>query len=189
MISAKKNKKQFLFMIINWLVISVFAQENKALTEPVGYRFLSASVQLPLGNFSNTHFIGAGISYTMIGKINMDSTGELKKRLTWKAEGGSLFYSGKKEETDLYAYKYPLYTVLYLSGGGLFCLTKKTTLDLALGPALGLYDGTARFTLYSKVHGSYTIHKKIGIGPELLMLKEKTSDPLWGGSLRVSYTF
>lgn len=160
----------FIFLLAN----SQSNSNNKA--KKIDLRIdVSAALHLPVGSFASTHKLGFGIdvspSYHTFGLLS-------KVKIAFTYNGGIAYYPGKKETVSGYPFDYPGYFFIHAFAGGLLIPSNKVDVSLTAGPALGIYDGNARFNLGSRLGMNYHL-KKILVGPGIIIMKEKGTDPLW----------
>lgn len=146
---------------------------------------VSLAVNLPVGDFSSTHFMGIGINFSPASHW----FGLLKRRkIAFTYTGGAAYYFGKKETVSSYPYQYPGYTFIHGFGGVLYNPFKNTTISLTTGPALGIYNGNIQFNIGSKLEGNYLINSKISIGPGVNLMKEPGANTLWSLFIKAAIT-
>jgi hypothetical protein len=163
---------------------------KKKITLPAGKRnAISAGVALPMGNFSNTHFIGFEAGYMRSNR----RFGQLKinpsKPLGLVAAAGGSNYLGKNEKLDSFTYAYANYMHVYIHGGIIYNPCRYGNIILILGPGMSFYNGTERFVFGVTLLASYYFSSKFSVSPGISAMKESISDPLWTGSLKMSYFF
>lgn len=150
---------------------------------------VAAGIAIPLHNFSNTHFGGAAVQYS----ISNYRFGILKKKplhiLGLTANAGAACFFGKKEKIVSFDYRYPAYIHFHIHGGVMYNAGKKVNIQLTAGPGLSLYNETTRFTIGTGLEGNYFLNTRIAVTAGFAVMKESISDPLYSGSLRASYVF
>jgi hypothetical protein len=147
---------------------------------------VSVGVNKPIGTFSSTHFIGMAVEVAPSGH----SFGLIKARkFAFTYNGGFAYYFGKKETISSYPYKYPGYSFIHGFAGLRYTPFLNTGISLTAGPALGIYNGTTRFTIGSKLDASYFINSKIALGPGIVLMKEPGAAALWSLAIRGSIRF
>lgn len=147
---------------------------------------VSVAVNLPIADFSSTHFIGMAVEVAPARHI----FGLIRARkFAFTYNGGFAYYLGKKETVSGYPYKYPGYSFIHAFAGLLYNPVVKTSITLTAGPALGIYNGTTRFMIGSKLEASYSVNSEITVGPGIVMMKESGSEPLWAPSLKATMAF
>jgi hypothetical protein len=174
-----------------WLVVCSLFFIHPLFSQSKGFS-ISASVNLPLGEFSSTHLGGIGLGYAPaihgFRMVQRDSL-LLKKKTAFHYNGGLAYYPGKNETVSGHDYKYPGYLFIHAFAGVLYVPVSKAEIKLTAGPAIGIYNGNTRFNVGSKLEASYYINTRISAGPAIIMMKEFGSDPLWAGSLKIAMDF
>lgn len=175
------HKKIYLPFLLLLFVYAATAQREKSkmtMTPSV----ISAGVLAPIGEFSNTHLWGVAAEYSSAIKWIRGNKPHNSK--TWIAyNGGIAYYFGKEETVSGYKYRYPAFIFIHTHAGLLYAGLHKMQLELTAGPGLGIYDGTTRFNLGAKLEARYAIGT-IQLGPSLILMKEKSADPLWSAGLK-----
>jgi hypothetical protein len=172
-----------LFAFLLFVLLGNLAYSQKAI--PPAKHALSLSVYAPLGDFSNTHFPGTGLSYSGGDR----KTGLLRiKHLGWNYEGGFNYYFGRRETVSGYNYHYRNYSFLFASAGLIFRI-KKVTAGAYIGPGLGIYYGNKELNLTIHTALSYRLNKEYDLSLGLFSMQEKKADRLWSGCVRVSRYF
>lgn len=150
---------------------------------------VTAGLAIPLHNFSNTHFGGLAVQYS----ISNYRFGLLKKKplhlFGLTANSGAVYFLGKKEKIVSVNYHYPVYINFHIHGGIIYNPLNKMNFQLTAGPGLSLYNRTTRFTIGTGLEGNYFLNTKIALAAGFSLIKEPISDPLYYGSLRASYAF
>lgn len=143
---------------------------------------LFAGIQLPVGDFAGTHFIGLGVGVSP----SYHTTGLFSKvKIAFTYNGGLSYYLGKKELVSSYPYTYPGYLFIHAFVGALLIPSNKVEISLTGGPAIGIYNGNTRFNLGSKMDFNFHLNKKVSVGPGIIFMKESGADPLWSVSAKV----
>lgn len=150
---------------------------------------VSLGASIPVGDFSNTHFLGATAQY----EITNHRSGLLNKKpsslLGWLVQSGAAFYTGRKESISSYSYTYPHYIFLHVYGGAIINPAKEFNINITAGPALGLYNGDSQFNLGIQLEANYYFNRKLGIAPGLHWMKEAGANALVAASLKAVLTF
>ncbi len=181
------SKKLRSFLGCSLISLSVFSQPLKLVDEKCSA--VSLGVQLPIGEFSSTHFLGVAAEYTSArqwyGKLQPG------KQLLFSYNGGLAYYPGKKETVSSYDYKYPAYLFVHAFGGISYAprLKRKLNINLTAGPALGFYNGNTQFNLGAKLDGYYFVSKRTSIGPNIILMKESGADAIWSLGFKVTRLF
>lgn len=181
----KNLLRSLLFVAISTATTFVRAQaKDQDMPAKAGQHVLvSVGINLPLGEFSTTHLIGAGVDCSPAANW----FGLLKtKKIAFTYNGGAACYVGKKETASGYSYKYPGFIFIHALGGILYNPVKKASLSLLAGPALGIYNGNTRFNIGSKLEAAYLFSKKIRIGPGIIMMKEPGTNAIWSAALKTT---
>lgn len=149
----------------------------------------SAGINLPAGNFAETHFPGAGfqIAYSnhRFGKLPVLP----KKKFGLILNSGADYYPGKKEKVSGYDFKYGGYFVFHTYAGVLLHADKRTNISLVTGPALSHYQENIRFNIGSDLTGAYYFNRQWGISASLRLLNETGARPLLSAALKACYAF
>lgn len=152
---------------------------------------LSIAGSIPLGEFGETHGIGAGIRYEhsngRFGRIEkMPSS-----RFGFIFGGGIGWHDGKKENTGnlVYTYHYDDFLYGYLFGGLNYLPGLHGNISLTAGPAMSSYSNNRRFNLYGSISGSYYPSQKFGLGAGMTFLKEGGAAWMAMSDLRFTYLF
>ncbi len=186
------NKKSVLFLIISLAGCMARAQEREAPAkkiEPAKSNTVAAGVLIPLGDFSSSHLIGAGIDYSR-SKHRFGAMQKLPaKKFAFACRGGIAYYFGKKVTVGGYPYDYPGYFLLHALGGLLYTVSKKNNLELAAGPALGVYRSRTRFNIGAVLEGTHFFNARWGLAPSVHFIKESGADPIWSFGLKAVKTF
>ncbi len=179
-------KKIFCFvLLLGNLSLSAQTKEKKN-ESPGSDHAISLGLHMPLGSFSSTHTVGFGIGYSS----NTHVFGLVKnKHFAFTYNGGAAYYPGKKETVSSYPYKYPGYLFIHAFAGILYSPARKIDFRLTTGPALGNYNSSTKFNIGANLEGNYHLNKGFVLSPQLLLMKESKSDPLWAGSLKLGYLF
>ncbi len=167
--------------LIFFQVTAQSALRSRLSTSDAGIE-LSAAIQLPLGDFASTHLIGLGIGVSP----SYHTTGLFRKiKIAFTYNSGVTYYLGKKETVSSYPYNYPGYFFIHAFAGALLIPSNKIEFSLAGGPAIGIYNGNARFNLGSKMDFNFHLNNKISVGAGLFFMKESGAYPLWAVSAKV----
>ena len=154
------KKKILLFFSTALLLTGVMAQPAKKDPETPAKRYsraVSAGIDLPFDDFSNSHSFGLGINYSW----SHTHFGQLKKKpvkpLGILFSGGIDHYFGKKES---YGYKFEGYTVIHGYGGLIFDTGKNGCISLTSGPVAAIYGGNTKAGFGITLNGGYYIKEK-----------------------------
>jgi hypothetical protein len=188
-----KSLLGFILLTINIMIAGTAigqSQRPKRHNHPSGkVNAVSLGVNLPLGNFSSTHSIGAGANYSWSDHRFGGMDVKPVKPIGFTANGGVIYYFGKKETVSGYTYDYHSYIFIHAYAGAIYNPWRKGNIILTAGPALGIYNGHTQFNIGSSLEGSYYLHGKIAITPGIIMMKESGADPLWATSLKATIAF
>jgi len=162
----------------------------QAAAQPKGESWnVSAGIALPFGNFSETHFPGAGaaISYSK-GRYGL-LPAKPAKQFGYSLQANAHYYFGKNETVSGHSFRYPGYLLFHLFGGAICQPGKRTYIELVAGPGLGYYNSSTRFNLGGTLSATYYIRKRLGVSPSILLTKESGADWLGALSLRGCWVF
>jgi hypothetical protein len=170
--------------------LSQSTNDNKSGDRPGYNKIISAGITIPFGEFTQTHWLGAGINFSWsknrFGIVNKKPL----KPIGFIAEGGIDYYFGKKETTGGYSYTYNGFTYIHTYGGIIYNCGKNGNINLTTGPALGLENGFTTFFWGVNLSGAYYINEKIAITPGIIFMKDPESyDPLLSCSIKASWAF
>jgi hypothetical protein len=191
--SSPKIKCHFFLLICMLASLTGVTQTNNTKKKiiPAGYsKTVSAGINIPIPEFSQTHSFGAGISFSW----SKHRFGMLEKKPSkpfgFIADGGIDYYFGKKETVSGYPYQYNGFTYIHTYGGIIYNCYKRGHINLTTGPALGLEDGFTTFFWGVYLSGAYYIKEKIAITPGIHFMKDPDSyDPLLSVSIKASFAF
>lgn len=170
------------------IVLYTSGQSHQGDHFPGKMHSVAIGMNLPVGDFSSTHIIGASAEYSWthhrFGRFIIT-----KKKLGFIANAGLAYYFGKKETVSGYSYDYPGYLFIDMMGGAIINYGKKTNIDLTAGPAIGFYNGDSKFNFSARLEGTYYIKQRIGISPAVIMMKEHGVNVLWSAMIKGSWLF
>ena len=146
--------------------------------------FASGAINIPLGDFSTSHWIGIGAEVFSI-KYDCDTGKQKMVSITYKA-GASYYFAGQRQVVNRYSYDYPSFFYTYASAGILFRPYQRLNVAVTAGPALSVYKKISRFNIAGGIDASYFIHCNMSVGPTLFMIKETGADPLWALGLKLN---
>ena len=150
---------------------------------------IAAGINIPLGDFSNTHYGGFSTVYAWsknrFGRLNSMPA----KKIGFTANSGVAYYFGKKESIGAGSYKYPAYIFLHAFAGAVYNAGKKIHFCLTAGPAAGIYSSNVQFNTGASLQCNYYISPKIAITPGLILMKKTGSDAIWSGLLQAAVAF
>ncbi len=148
---------------------------------------VTAGIHLPVGNFSTTHFpgAGAGISYSDHRYGILPAKPVKKFGYTFHAAGD--YYFGKKETVSGHPFQYSGYFLLHTYAGAIYNHGKRIHFEWLAGPALSFYNNKTRFNLGGNLSATYYITGKIGVSPCFMLIKETGAGWLGAFSLRGSW--
>lgn len=186
-------KKIFcLYFFVRSIVMPAMAQpkEDSGQSHEKGKcNSLSLGPDIPFDIFSDTHKYGPGLDYSWsnhrFGKLNVLP----KKLIGFIFNSGIDYYFGKKENVAGYNYRYGGYSYLHAYGGAIYNPCKRGNISLTAGPALSLYAGNLTFEYGVNLAGSYYLNENIAITPMIVLMKHADADPLWAGTIRVTFSF
>ncbi|MBL0334565.1 MAG: hypothetical protein IPP73_04335 [Chitinophagaceae bacterium] len=148
---------------------------------------LAMDVMMPAGNFSTTHWGGAGLHYEYTNRRHVKMQVPAPHKFGFMAQGGFMYYAGKKEKTNDYWYNYPPYYVLYAYPGVIINRGTKFQAGFGAGPAIGFYNSRTRFHWGWILSSRYAVSKKISVGPSVQWTKEKGSRPLCAVGIQTAW--
>jgi hypothetical protein len=186
--------KSYILSVISVLaslpVLSQSTKENKSEAHSGYSKIISAGITIPFGEFTQTHWLGAGVNFSWsknrFGIIDKKPS----KPIGFIAYGGIHYYFGKKETVSSYPYQYNGFTYIHTYGGIIHNCGKNGNINLTTGPALGLENGFTTFFWGVNLSGAYYINEKIAITPGIIFMKDPESyDPLLSCSIKASWAF
>lgn len=184
-------KKCFPLFLLLLSASFCFSQTDseKKLTPGKKRNSIAAGINIPIGDFSTTHFGGFSTVYAWSkNRFGLLSTMPVKK-IGFTANSGIACYFGKKETIGSGSYQYPAYIFLHIYAGAIYNAGKKVNICLTAGPAAGIYSSNVQFNTGASLQCNYYISGKIAITPGLIMMKETGSDPLYSAALKASIVF
>jgi len=179
----------FLVLLLILFTGTLTAQEDsviKKIQRPEMTQALMAGGAIPTGAFSQTHWLGFQAVYAWSPSL---AGLFAQQRLGFLFHAGMEYYTGREEKIVTTSYRYPGYTYLHAYSGGIYHFSPAVHLSLAGGPGLGIYNGKASFNIGLNLEGIYYFRERWGLVPGFQFIHEKGSDPLWSGSLKLSYIF
>jgi hypothetical protein len=190
-----KNIFGFLW-VTGLMVTATMAQPKETALQNKGQRNnVSLNFDLPLGDFSKSYGFGIGADYSWskhrYGKMPLIPA--VPFGFTFNIGGD--YYIGKKVTigTPPYtgSYDYGGYTYLHAYAGDIYNPCAKGNISLTAGPALGLSGGHSDFNIGIDLSGSIYLGNsgKFGITPNLTLMKQAGSDPLYTGGIRLNFSF
>lgn len=185
-------KRRLLLIFIYCLTITTTLGQVRGskIKLPKGFqKIISFGANLPVGNFSNTHFWGIGVEFSISKYRYGQMAVKPEQAISFFYTLGIDYYFGKKETVSNYPYNYPGYTFINLYPGLIYNTDKKINISLTAGPALGIYNGTTQLNIGTTLSGTYYLNEKIGITPSLVLMKESGADPLLVVSLKGTWAF
>lgn len=147
--------------------------------------FISGGVNVPLGNFSKTHWLAASAEVFSL-HYHCDSVKEKKISFTYKA-GFSYYFAGQKEIVNGFSIIYPAFWNGYGFGGVVYKPIKRLNITFAAGPAISRYHGATQFNLGAELNAYYFIHCNLSVGPTLHLVKEGGADGLWALGVKANF--
>ena len=151
---------------------------------------LSAGILLPVDEFSLTHVVGMGVSYSWSNR-RFGYLKVLPKRIIgFTADAGLKYFMGRKEEVVAgNEFRYGNYLYLHAFGGMIYNPLKEGNLKLLAGPAMGIYMGHGEFGWGGQLEGSYYLNERISLSPALFLFKHKEANALFSAMLKFDYSF
>ena len=147
----------------------------------------SLGVNIPVGEFSETHIGGISASYSWshrrFGKLNKLP----KKLIGFIANAGIDYYFGKKETVSGYDFKYGSSVYLHVFGGAIYNPCKDGNITLTTGPTLSLYKSNADLGFGVNLNGSYYFNDRIAITPGVIYMKHNKTNALWAVLMKATY--
>jgi hypothetical protein len=190
----------FIIMIALFSMTRLLAQQGTVIPKPVvkgNNNIVSVGVNIPLGEFAQTHLGGIATDYSWSHHRFGAMTEMPKKQLGLIANGGIDYYLGKKETVAGNPYKYGGYLFIHTFGGAMYNFphTKNLSfhgfgdISITAGPAIGIYKGGSDPALGAQLSSHYYINKKIAITPGVIYIKRAKANALWAAGLQGAYTF
>ncbi len=188
-----KNKYLFLLHIFLLMAISGKAQTNSDSRKKVltGYsKIVSAGINIPVPEFSNTHRFGVGIGFSWSKHRFGLMEKKPSKRFGFIADGGIDYYIGRNETISGFLYEYTGFTYIHGYGGIIYNCCKRGNINLTTGPGFGINNGFTDFFWGVYLSGAYYFNERIAITPGIHFMKDPESfDPLLSGSIKTSFAF
>ncbi len=170
-------------LLLLFLVNSMAAQKRGRTWNVTG------GIQLPVGHFYKTHFLGAGagLSYSdhRYGILPVKPV----KKFGYTFHAGGHYFFGKKETVSGHSFRYSGYYLVHTYAGAMYNHGKRTHFEILAGPALGIYNGTTRFNIGGTLSATYYVNAKLGVSPSFMLTKENGAYWLGAFSLRGSWAF
>ncbi len=167
----------FVFSIILFSSYLSYAQKNDF--------FITPSIQVPLGDFSTSHWLGLCAELSSIN-YKCDTGKQKKVSFTYRA-GVAYYFSGQRKKFNGFSYDYPSYYYVHVMGGVLLRPGKRVNIMATAGPAVSKYKKITRFNIISALDLSYFIHCNLSVGPGIVMIKESGADPLYALALKLNF--
>jgi hypothetical protein len=181
------------------LIISILAlsqalsqstKENKLEAHPSYSKIISAGINIPFVEFTQTHWLGTCLNFSWSKNRFGISDKKTIKPIGFIADGGIDYYFGKKETVSGYPYQYNGFTYIHTYGGVIYNCGKHGNINLTTGPALGLENGFTTFFWGANLSGAYYFKKRTAVAPSIVFMKDPDSyDPLLSFSIKVSRAF
>ncbi|MFI5128659.1 MAG: hypothetical protein ACHQFX_01660 [Chitinophagales bacterium] len=184
------TKTTVLFFLTGILTASeLLAQRNANLPKITNGKSNAASVgiDIPVGEFSQTHFAGITLGYSW--SHHRFGVVAPKKPIGFTANGGIGCYFGKRSLIAGYEYRYSNYIFLHAFGGALFNPGKKGYIALTTGVAAGIYKEAVHPGLGAKLGAGYLLTGMISLAGSFSFLKYKDASGLCSAGIRVEYSF
>ena len=173
-------------MSIRVIILSVFliatTARAKASNDSLpgkSYR-VSINLSVPVDEFSETHFLGAGVSYAWSNNRFGLLSKAPGKLLGFTADAGVDYFFGKKITESGIDFRFKNYWNLHAFGGVIFNEGTNINVRVLTGPTLGIYYGETEFGYGAMLDASYYITEKISLGPMLRFFKNKAANAQWG---------
>src|SRR5687767_14201352 len=176
-------KKICLLLLAGILMIPAFSQNTGK------GNAISLGIDIPFGDFSNTHGFGIGVDYAWSNDRFGKMTAKPAKPIGFTFNVGVDHYFGKDETVGSITYEYPNYTYLHAYGGIMHNPCTNGNISLTAGPILGLWDDNSEFGFGVNLGGSIGISDNIAISPGIFLMKHSDSDAFYSATLRATFTF
>ncbi len=147
--------------------------------------FITPSIQVPLGDFSTSHWLGLGVELSSIN-YKCDTGRQRKVSFTYRA-GVAYYFAGQLKKVSGFGYDYPSYYYGHFMGGVLLRPVKGVNIMATVGPAVSKYKKITRFNIISALDLSYFVHCNLSVGPGIVMIKESGADPLYALALKLNF--
>ena len=195
------KKTVFVFIAGIFATIQLKAQPGKSneTNDSLGLNnSVCLRINVPVGEFSETHFGGIGLHYSWSHHRFGKSRVLPKKLIGFTAHGGIDYYLGKKETIAGYPYRYGGYVYLQAMAGAIYNFCKKNSLanpgvrgiiSLTTGPTLGIYKGNADIGFGLNLDGGYYLTNRIALIGGILFLKHSKAAPLWVSTIEAAFSF
>jgi hypothetical protein len=164
-IIANMQRLHFYFLIFALLItLHSLAQDDRKDAD-LRNNNVGLNVQLPAGEFSETHNFGVGLTYSRgdYRTMRIKKVGLSKIKFTYQA--GVAWYNGRREVRYDYSYDYPSFILIHLYGGLRYRPSSSVELKLLSGPAMGIYDKQSLFNIGADLVGGYFINDNFSINP------------------------
>jgi hypothetical protein len=190
----------FILGILFLPMTGLLAQQGTVIPKPVikgNNNAVSLGINIPLGEFAQTHFGGIGADYSWSHHRFGRMTEMPKKRIGFTADAAVDYYAGKKGTVAGYPYKYGGYVYIHAFGGAMynFSLTKYShfrgfgDISLLAGPAIGIYKSGNDPGFGIQLSSHYHINDKIAMRPVIIYMKRGKANALWAAGLQAAYNF
>jgi len=146
---------------------------------------ISAGISLPIGDFSETHFIGLGANYTWI-RHYFTGLKKVSKNPGFTITGGFDHYFGKKESNGFRFYGLNYIKVM---PGIIKQLGLSTHAGLSAGVACRIYKSNFDFAPAIILNGIFFVKESIGISPSVQYIKHTNENALWALGISGIYFF
>lgn len=148
----------------------------------------SFSISLPVGIFSRSHLVGAGLEYAW----SHHRFGKNVIARNWIGitfNSGLDYYLGKKVKTAGNPFHYDDYLRLRAMAGIIGNPWPDTHISLTAGPVAGVYKGNTDVGLGVYLTSSTFIKSRWALGPGVSYFKQSEADALWTLFAKLSYSF
>ncbi len=181
--------KKVVFILIIGLIITRYSVAQTDPNQVAKSHAGSIGLNIPVGEFAKTHFIGVGLGYAWSDHRFGPMKNLPAKWIGFTADAGVGYYFGKNETTAGYDYRYSNYFDLHAFGGIIYNPVKKANVAFSAGPIMNLYKGNADFGFGAKWNASYYIKSRLAIRPGVLYSKYKEAAALWSILLHATFNF
>jgi hypothetical protein len=181
-------KKTAYTLLAGLLVMAGLLTQIKAAGQTGTQHSILMDIDLPIGQFQNTHLGGVGLQYAW-SNHRFSKNIQPEKLLGFTANGGLDYYLGTTVKVAGYDYTYSNYLSLHTFGGVIYNPAKNSHITLTAGPTLDIYDGSADAGFGVALAAGYYFARNIAFSPALLYMKHDNTKALWVASFRIIYSF
>ena len=148
--------------------------------------YLAGLIQLPIGEFSNSHYAGFALEYSRTS--NQTSNTTKSQPVDWILKGSAEYFIGKKEPEEGYEFRYSNYGYATIMGGLIYSPISKANIYLTAGPGAGIYLGAARLGINAAAGINISLNNQWSVGPTATFRKHNNTNSLWTAGIKVGRT-